>query len=206
MYTPQAFSEPDVGTNLDFVEQQGFGALISSAPAGPVITHLPVLVDRHQGGVCLLRGHVARANVHWRSLDNRPATMVFSGPHCYVSAGWYREPRVVPTWNYLAVHLHGMARLVPGADETRQMVADFVAHFEAGSPEPWSIPTDEGEFMDGLLGGIVAFTLNVDRLEATWKLNQNHQPERRMRVIAALRASGEPNELEVADLMQQRLP
>ena len=85
------------------------------------------------------------------------------------------------------------------------MVADFVAHYEAGAPQPWTIPADERDFMDGLLGGIVAFTIDVERLEATWKLNQNHPPERRMRVIAALRASGRPNEVEVADLMQ-RLP
>ena len=205
MYTPKAFNEPDVGTNLDFVEQQGFGVLISSGVAGPVITHLPVLVERGQGRLCLLRGHVAKANDHWRGLDNQPATMVFNGPHCYVSAGWYRERRVVPTWNYVTVHLHGTARLVTGVAQTRRMVADFVAHYESGLPEPWTIPAHEGEFMDGLLGGIVAFTVDVERLEATWKLNQNHPAERRQRVIAALRASGKPNEVEVADLMQ-RLP
>ena len=81
MYTPKAFREPDVGANLKFVERQGFGALISSGPEGPVITHLPVLVERDRGRLCLLRGHVAQANDHWRSLDNQPATMVFSGPH-----------------------------------------------------------------------------------------------------------------------------
>ena len=63
MYTPKAFSEPDVGANLDFVEQQGFGVLISSGVGGPVITHLPVLVERGQGRLCLLRGHVAGAHL-----------------------------------------------------------------------------------------------------------------------------------------------
>ena len=176
MYTPKAFTESDVGANLDFVEQQAFGALISTGAAGPVITHLPVLVDRERGRLCLLRAHVARPNDHWRSLDDRPVTMVFSGPHCYISAGWYREPRVVPTWNYVAVHLHGTARLVSGVAETRRMVADFVDHYESGSPRPWTIPGDEREFMDGLLNGIVAFTIDVERIEASWKLNQNHAP------------------------------
>ena len=203
MYTPKAFREPDVGANLDFVEQQGFGALISVGAAGPVITHLPVLVDRGQGKLCLLRAHVARANDHWRSLDDRPATMVFSGPHCYVSAGWYRERKVVPTWNYVAVHLHGTARLVSGVDGARQMVADFVDHYDAGAPEPWTIPEDEQEFMDGLLSGIVAFTIDVERIEASWKLSQNHAPARRQRVIEALRELGRPNELQIADLMHR---
>ena len=57
--------------------------------------------------------------------------------------------------------------------------------------------------MDRLLDGIVAFSIDVQRIEATWKLNQNHPPERRQRVIAALRESGKPNEIEVADLMQR---
>ena len=203
MYTPKAFSEPDVGANLDFVEQQAFGALISTGSAGPVITHLPVLVDRDRGRLCLLRAHVAKANDHWRSLDDRPATMVFSGPHCYISAGWYREPRVVPTWNYVAAHLHGTARLVSGIDETRQMVADFVDHFESEVHHPWTIPEDERDYMDGLLSGIVAFTIDVERIDASWKLNQNHAPARRKRVIEALRESGRCDEVAIADLMQR---
>lgn len=205
MYTPHPFREPDIGVNLDFVEQQGFGVLISDGDADPVISHLPVLVDRSHGRLCLLRAHVAKANDHWRSLDDRPATVVFNGPHCYVSAGWYRERGVVPTWNYVTVHLHGRARLERGLEAKRRMVTDFVAHFEAGSPEPWTIPADQTGYIDGLLGGIVSFTIDVQRIEATWKLNQNHPPERRQRVITALRESGQPNEVEVADLMQRQL-
>ena len=148
---------------------------------------------------------MAKANDHWRSLDDQLVTMVFNGPHCYVSAGWYRERRVVPTWNYVTVHLHGRARLVRGIDAKRRMVADFVAHFEARLREPWTIPADEIGYIDGLLDGIVAFTIDVQRIEATWKLNQNHSAERRLRVIAALRESGEPNEIEVADLMKRQL-
>ena len=204
MYTPEAFRQSDVGVNLDFVEEQGFGVLISSGAAGPAISHLPVLLERDRGRICRLRAHVAKANDHWRRLDGRPATMVFNGPHCYVSAGWYRERRVVPTWNYVTVHLHGTARLETDLAAKRRMVADFVTHFEAGLPEPWTIPADEAGYMDALLAGIVAFTIDVDRIEATWKLNQNHSPERRLRVIEALRASGKPDEAAVAELMQRR--
>ena len=203
MYAPKPFREADVVANLDFVEEQGFGVLISSGATGPAISHLPVLVERDRGRLCLLRAHVAKGNDHWRSLDDRPVTMVFNGPHCYVSAGWYRERRVVPTWNYVTVHLHGTARLETGLDAKRRMVADFVAHFEAGLPEPWTIPADEAGYMDALLGGIVAFTIDVDRIEAAWKLNQNHPPERRQRVIAALRESGRPSEVAVAELMRR---
>lgn len=85
------------------------------------------------------------------------------------------------------------------------MVTDFVAHFEAGSPEPWTIPADQTGYIDGLLGGIVSFTIDVQRIEATWKLNQNHSAERRQPVIAALNDSGKPNEVEVADLMRRQL-
>ena len=203
MYTPKPFRETDVRANLDFVEEQGFGVLISSAATGSVISHLPVLVERDRGRLCLLHAHVAKGNDHWRSLNGRPATMVVNGPHCYVSAGWYRERRVVPTWNYVTVHLHGTARLETELAAKRRMVADFVAHFEGGQNEPWTIPVDEAGYMDALLDGIVAFTIDVDRLEATWKLNQNHPAERRRRVIAALLQSGRPNEVAIAELMQR---
>ena len=74
--------------------------------------------------------------------------------------------------------------------------------FEAGSQSPWTIPEGERKFMDGLLNGIVAFTIDVERVDASWKLNQNHAPDRRQRVIEALRESGRPDELRIADLMQ----
>ena len=203
MYTPEPFRQSDVRVNLDFVEEQGFGVLISSGAAGPAISHLPVLLERDRGRICLLRAHLAKANDHWRRLDDRPATMIFNGPHCYVSAGWYRERRVVPTWNYVAVHLHGTARLETELAAKRRMIADFVDRFEAGLHESWTIPADEAGYMDALLAGIVAFTIDVDRIEATWKLNQNHSPERRRRVIEALRASGKPDEAAIAELMQR---
>ena len=76
-------------------------------------------------------------------------------------------------------------------------------HFEAGSQHPWTIPEGERDFMDGLLSGIVAFTIDVERIDASWKLNQNHAPARRQRVIAALRESGRRDEIEIADLMQR---
>ena len=101
------------------------------------------------------------------------------------------------------MHLHGTARLVTEVDETRRMVTDFVAHFEAGSAAPWAIPAEEREFMDRLRDDIVAFTIDVERIKAAWKLNQNHPPERRRRVIAALRATRRPAELAIAALMQQ---
>ena len=207
MYTPHPFREPEVGRSASIStlsNKQGFGVLISNGATGPVISHLPVLVDRGQGKLCLLRAHVAKANDHWHFLDDQPVTMVFNGPHCYVSAGWYRERRVVPTWNYVTV-LHGMARMEREIGAKRRMVADFVAHFEAGSPEPWSIPADATGYLDGLLDGIVAFTIDVQRIEATRKLNQNHSAERRRRVIAALRESGKPNEIEIAGLMGRQL-
>ncbi len=84
------------------------------------------------------------------------------------------------------------------------MVADFVEHYESGFDQPWAFPADEREYMDGLLSGIVAFTIDVERIEATWKLNQNHAPARRKRVIDALRESGRSDEIRIADLMQRR--
>ena len=56
----------------------------------PFATHLPILVDPARGPLGTLRGHVARANPHWRYLAaGRPTLVIFAGAHAYVSPSWY---------------------------------------------------------------------------------------------------------------------
>src|SRR5581483_7236234 len=95
--------------------------------------------DRAAGPHGTLLGHVARANPHWRELEGREVLAVFSGPHAYVSPTWYEAADVVPTWNYVAVHASGTARLVDDPDALARILTEMVATYERALPRPWSI-------------------------------------------------------------------
>lgn len=202
MYVPPHFAQTDRAALFAFMARHSFALLVSAGDDGvPVATHLPLLVDPAAGPHGALRGHLARENPHARVLAGRPALAVFSGPHAYVSPTWYAAPNTVPTWNYTAVHATGTAELVEDEAGVLDLLAEAVAAYEAGMPEPWRF--DRGStFARRLAAGVVGFRLPIDRLDGKWKLNQNHPPERRERVAAELERSADPTAREVARLMR----
>jgi transcriptional regulator len=204
MYVPAHFAVTDAAALHDFIERHSFAQLVTHLDGAPFVSHLPFLLDRAAGPNGTLVGHMARANPQWRHGAGRPALVVFSGPHAYVSPTWYEAEHVVPTWNYTAVHATGVLHPVEDRDAVLGIVRRTVETYEAAMPRPWS-PDWSATFIDRLLGQIVGFRIPIDRLEGKWKLNQNHPPERREKVIRALEGRGGEESLAVAALMREVL-
>jgi transcriptional regulator len=202
MYIPTAFAETDTKKLHDFIESNSFGLLVSTHAGEPFATHLPILLDREVGPHGRLVGHMAKANPHWRDLDGRQVLVVFSGPHAYVSPSWYEADNVVPTWNYVAVHAYGEARLVEDPTDLTAILTAMVAKYERPRPKPWSLDS-AGDYFQKLVRAVVGFRIEIGRLEGKWKLNQNHPPERREKVIRALEKSADPDVKEMARLMAE---
>jgi transcriptional regulator len=204
VYLPKAFHEPDPREIHAFLEVHSFGALIVPDPGGGLeIAHIPFLLDPHAGPHGRLRAHVARANPIWRlAAEGRPATVVFSGPHGYVSARWYEDPRKqVPTWNYMVVHAHGRLEAPMDRANLSTLLGDLSSIHERGAPEPWRFDDLEASVRENLLDAIVGLTLSIDRLEAKFKLSQNRSPEDKARVIRALGERGGPGDVAMVEWM-----
>jgi transcriptional regulator len=148
---------------------------------------------------------MARANPHWRMGDGRRALAIFHGPHCYISPTWYQAEDVVPTWNYVTVHVHGTLRVNEDKSRLVDVIRRLVDVYEAKMPAPWSLDSLDGGFLDGLLKSIVGFEIEIDRIEGKWKLNQNHPVERRQNVIRSLRETGDQDGQRIAELMAAML-
>ncbi len=205
MYVPAAFAEYDLTKLHDFVEQNSFGLLVSNVDGLPFANHLPFLLERDTGRRGTLVGHLARANPQWTEANGQSVLAIFSGPHAYVSPTWYEVEQVVPTWNYVVVHVYGQIQFIEDEPSLLQIVQRSVRFYEQGMPRPWSFDAST-TFMKRMLGQIVGFRIEIDKIEGKWKLNQNHPVERRRKVIAALRQQGDENSRTLAALMQERLP
>jgi transcriptional regulator len=199
MYIPEPFREARTEVLHDLIRQHSFATLVSQGAAGLVATHLPLLLDPGRGPLGTLRGHVARANDHWRDLAEGEHMAVFHGPHAYVSPTWYQTPMAVPTWNYVAVHAYGRATLVDGGPALREILDQTVALFESQLAYQWRPP--EGDFIPTLMRNVVGFELELTRLEGKLKLSQNRSRADQAGVVAGLRAQGDPTGLAVAELM-----
>jgi transcriptional regulator len=205
MYVPTVFAETDLPRLHDFLEQNSFGVLVSQVDGLPFATHLPFLLERTTGTHGTLLAHVARANPQWREAAGQTVLAIFSGPHAYVSPTWYEAEQVVPTWNYVAVHVYGRVQVIEDKGALLNVVREMVRVYEQAMPRPWSFDSST-TFAERMLAQIVGFRIEIEKIEGKWKLNQNHPVERRRKVVHALRQRGSDNAQAVAAIMQAMLP
>lgn len=219
MYTPEPFRESDVGVMLDFIDARPLGTLITvnhdtslhtdASTAGVLATHLPFLLDRTRGEIGVLQGHVARANPHGAATATE-ALVIFTGPDAYVTPSWYASTRehgrVVPTWNYIAVHATGRFRLIEDPDFLRQHVTALTARHESVRERPWSVSDAPPEHINKLLREIIGLEIEITRLEGKWKMSQNRSASDITGVVAGLGASESPSDQEVSRIVEARRP
>ena len=207
LYTPTHFAASGADAVAQLMRDHPFATVITPTDGEPAISHLPLLHARGDGPHGTLIGHFARANPHWQLARERETIAVFHGPHAYVSPSWYMAPaRSVPTWNYAAVHAHGMLAIDDDTTASRGVLDALARHFEAGRPAAWSMGMMAERERDAMLRGIVAFRLPIARLEAKFKMSQNRPVEDRTRVIAALSVEGHPDSAATAEWMQRHAP
>jgi transcriptional regulator len=205
MYTPKAFEVNDLPLLQDAIRQSGLATLVTSTSQGLIATHLPVMLDATRGEFGTLRGHVSRANVQWHeTAPGAEALVIFLGLDTYVTPNWYaakRETgRVVPTWNYAAIHAYGPVTFFEDAERLRSVVTELTRKHEGAFPAPWQVSDAPPVYIDAQLKAIVGFELPIVRLEGKQKFNQNRSAEDRQGVMEGLRQTGKS---DVADLMQQ---
>ncbi|MBU6424625.1 MAG: FMN-binding negative transcriptional regulator [Chloroflexi bacterium] len=206
MYRPQHFREERLDVLHAIMERNSFATLVSAGPDGIVATHVPVLLDRAAGRLGTLRGHIARANDHWKHwASGAEMLVIFRGPHAYVSPSWYATSGRVPTWNYLAVHAYGTPRLVEDPDALRRLVDETTHRYEDGFETPWRMSSVEPKVIDGLLDAVVGFETPIARLEGKRKLGQNRSRADREEMAAGLRAHGSDDAGVIADLVEADL-
>jgi transcriptional regulator len=202
LYIPPHFRAQDPQALFRFIEEHAFATLVSTGPAGLHVSHIPFLAERDDAGRVRLLAHVARANDHWKVLEEATRVVaIFHGPHAYVSPTWYSIHPAVPTWNYAVVHAHGRAKLLDEA-ELHELLLRLSSGYEAPNAPPWKMSGLPPDFTSSMLGAIVGFAIEVERLEGKFKLSQN-RPADASHVADVLEAKGEG---ELASLMRANPP
>ena len=207
MYTPKAFEVTDLPMLHAAMKQSELATLVTITANGLVATHLPLLLDETRGALGTLTGHVSRANVQWRETDrDAEALIIFLGLDSYVTPNWYpakqETGRVVPTWNYAAIHAYGRITFIEDPEWLRTMVTDLTKKHEASFPAPWQVSDAPAVYIDSQLKAIVGFEFQILRLEGKQKFNQNRSVEDRLGVIQGLRALEDERKTQVAELME----
>ncbi|MCB1494014.1 MAG: FMN-binding negative transcriptional regulator [Rhodobiaceae bacterium] len=180
MYIPQHFREDRPDVLKAAISDIRFAALVTPTADRIEVTHVPMVL-REGEGTLTLECHLARANPHWKAVeDGVRSVAIFQGPHAYVSPSWYpsktEHGKVVPTWVYIAVHAHGTLQAVHDDGWLRSHLDALTTANEASRPEPWQVTDAPETYIGTMSRGIVGVRLTVETLEGSWKLNQ-HKPE-----------------------------
>ncbi|WP_347332479.1 FMN-binding negative transcriptional regulator [Marinimicrobium locisalis] len=197
MYVPQHFKEDDKPKLQQYIRDYGFGMLVVSDETGIEVNHLPFyLSGTGPKSLGILQCHVTRKNPVWQRLAQGVRVLaVFQGPSAYVSPSWYptktEDGRVVPTWNYLAVHAEGHARVVEDPAWLRQHLGRLTDQHESGRVEPWAVEDAPTDFTERLAQAIVGIEIEVETLTGKLKASQNLSERNRAGVKAGLEAEGD---------------
>jgi len=205
MYVPKFYRTDDLEFVRTFIGENGFAILFSQVSGRPWATHLPLLLTKDDSGKEVLTGHLSKANLQGKELENQPEVLaVFTGPHAYVSSSWYDHENV-PTWNYLAVHVYGRIRIISG-DRLKEQLGKMVDKYEKGLVNPVSVKKMSPGFLEKEMGGIIGFEIEINEVQAALKMSQNRDDRNYERIIEGLTRKGDPASQQMADLMRKRKP
>ncbi|UGA43915.1 FMN-binding negative transcriptional regulator [Bradyrhizobium quebecense] len=205
MYLPPHFKMDELGPIHAAMRASKLATLVTATADGLIGTPLPLILSENEGDYGTLYGHVARPNPQWKLPAVGEAMAIFTGPDAYVTPSWYvtkaEHGKVVPTWNYLAVHAYGSAEFFEDADRLLDVVTRLTALHESSRQEVWQVSDAPDDFIKAQLRGIVGFRMPITRIDAKKKMSQNRKLEDRAGVIAGLGASDNPADREVAAMI-----
>lgn len=202
MYVPPAFREDDPETLRRIMREARLSTLVTATQEGLVATPLPLFLDESEGAFGTLHGHVAKANPQWKLNPAGEALVVFMGPDAYVTPSWYPSKRehgkVVPTWNYAAVHAYGPVEFYEDEHRLREAVTRLTDLYEKPREDRWAVTDAPEPFIRAQLRGIVGVRLPITRIEGKRKMSQNRPEADRDGVAAALAGSERESDRQVA--------
>ena len=205
MFTPSHFIEDRLDVLHGMIDRSRLATLVTQGGNGLLASHVPVMLDPAGGPNGSLYGHLSRGNSQGLGSDPAiPALAIFTGPDAYITPSWYptkqQHGKVVPTWNYVAVHAYGEIEFFDDAPRLLELVTRLTDKHETGRAEPWAVSDAPADYIDAQLKGIIGFRLAISRLEGKSKMSQNKSDEDRSGVIDGLKDDGEH---AVVDIMSE---
>lgn len=209
MYIPKQFDEPRVDVMHELIRAHPLATLVTHSSSGLNANHIPLNLCESPAPYGMLRGHVARANQLLGDVTSgTEALAVFHGPNAYITPSWYATKKetgkVVPTWNYAAVHAYGLLRVVDDALWLRAQLDALTAHNEASFPEAWAVSDAPPDYIERIMEAIVGVEMVITKLLGKWKVSQNQPSQNQASVVSGLKASGRPESEAMAALVEER--
>ena len=201
MYVPEIYKNENQNEILDFIQKNSFGILINQSNGNIAATHIPLELEIRENSEQFLVGHISKENPQWHNFEKDNTVLaIFSGPQTYISPSWYDHENV-PTWNYSAVHVYGKIKIIEG-QKVYDSLKQLVDKYESNVENPTKIEDYSKKTMLQIRG-IVAFEIEIKKIQAVKKMSQNRDEKNFLNIISELEKSTNFNDLNVADEMKK---
>ncbi len=204
MYNLPYYKEQDTEEVLQFMKNYPFVFLTGvNAENKPVATQVPVFIDEKDGKL-FLTGHIMKNTDHHKAfLQNNNALAVFTGPHTYVSATWYANPRQASTWNYMSVHATGKI-VFGGGNELVAILKRLSLYYENNNTVSTTVFDNlSPDYLAPLMKAIVSFEIEIESIEHVFKLSQNRDEKSYDNIIKELKQQ-EGDAKKIGKIMEER--
>lgn len=204
MYDISYFKEKEKAEIIAFMKENSFAIITGMGENFPVATQIPLEVEEKDGKL-FLHGHIMKKTDHHLAFEkNNNVLVLFTGPHCYVSASWYNNPQTASTWNYMTVHAKGKI-IFTDDDGTYEAVKSITNKYE-GTATKAAFNNMPKEYVLPLIKAIVGFSIEIEKLENVFKLSQNKKQDEQLNIITQLRArNSNYDDLQIAGEIEKRL-
>jgi transcriptional regulator len=206
MYIPKHFNAVDDNKVFKIIEDFPFATVMSfDENTQPFFSHIPLITNKTSSGFSLL-GHVSKQNSQWKHFQaNRNVKVIVQGPHTYVTPRWYKSGRDVPTWNYVAIHIEGRAKLIEQFDDLVVLLKKLTSKFEPQTKEAWEFEIPSDLLAPAALeAAIVGFEIEITKIEAKFKLSQNRSTADKLGVIEGLSQRTDEMSKQIRKLMLEQ--
>jgi transcriptional regulator len=199
MYVPKHYQNHNEAEIRDFIEQNGFGILVTKGDAKLLATHIPIELSADGSK---LQGHISKANPQWKNFTSGDEVLsIFTGPHAYISSSWYDHENV-PTWNYIAVHVYGTIEMIEG-ERLHASLKTLVDKYERHQEKPVAIESYSEGYFERQLRGLVGFEISISSIEAAYKLSQNRDAKNHSAIVDQLEKQNQHDSTTIAQAMKK---
>ena len=208
MHIPKQFKQEDKAKIKTLIADYPLAALIFKNANGLEANHIPLQLTQTNDQEWTLIGHIARGNPMWKNVEDKADILViFQGPQSYITPNWYptkqEHKKVVPTWNYAAIHIHGALSFIHETQWKIDMLNSLTNQMEADQAKPWQLSDAPEDYVEKQLNAIVGIEISVNQIEGKWKLSQNQPEQNRMGVIQGLSQSERLEAQAMSKVMNQ---
>ncbi len=209
MHVPKAFQQDDPVALHELMEKYPLASLITYSATGIEVNHIPFFLNKSKGKLSL-QGHIAKANPLWKLIkDKSQVLLVFHGPNCYISPNYYptkkEQGKVVPTWNYVAVHVKGLLSYRFDTEFKLDMLNNLTIQHEQNQEKPWSITDAPMQYIQRMLAAIVGLEIEILSITGKWKVSQNQPEINKQGIVAGLSNEETSDSLNIANLVQTHM-